>query len=142
MAVRKVLKRPACRASKTAKLARRLADSGLQDLLDDLAPRTEGRVVVQYRCVRLGSSLVDFPSDELLTYEGEHPYELSLPGGWEYHGDLGPWQQRSGIFVGPPETLFEAERVIADLYVRYLSYGCITMFEAKMDIRPTLAFLV
>mmetsp|Transcript_55413 Transcript_55413/g.161795 ORF Transcript_55413/g.161795 Transcript_55413/m.161795 type:complete len:139 (-) Transcript_55413:202-618(-) len=133
----KVIKRPACRGKKT-KLVRHLTEAELQDLLVDLAPKTEGRVVVQYCCIKHGTSIIEFPGDELLTFEGELTYELRLPDGWEYHGDLGPWQQRSGIFVGPPETLVEAENAIADLFVRYLSYGCISMFEAKMDVRPTL----
>mmetsp|Transcript_90504 Transcript_90504/g.251572 ORF Transcript_90504/g.251572 Transcript_90504/m.251572 type:complete len:494 (+) Transcript_90504:108-1589(+) len=132
-----VIKRPALRTIKNPKLVRRLAKNAeLQELLEVLEPRTEGRVVVHYRCVQRGNVLVEFPTDDLLTNEGEKPYELQLPDGWEYHGDLGPWQQRSGVFVGPSETLFEAKRAIADLYVRYVSYGCVSMFEAKVDVRP------
>mmetsp|Transcript_100265 Transcript_100265/g.323518 ORF Transcript_100265/g.323518 Transcript_100265/m.323518 type:complete len:139 (-) Transcript_100265:164-580(-) len=134
----KVMKRPAaCTKKKRRAWGMGLVDrASLQELLNDLEPKTEGRIVVRYACVQRDNVLGGLPTDDKLTQAGEETYELKLPDSWEYHGDMGPWQQRSGVFVGPPETVIEAKAAIEDLYARYVSYGCVSTFEADMDVRP------
>mmetsp|Transcript_46496 Transcript_46496/g.104511 ORF Transcript_46496/g.104511 Transcript_46496/m.104511 type:complete len:148 (-) Transcript_46496:40-483(-) len=143
----KVLKRPAARLQK--KPARAPVAGGSpppaeeahdwEDLLEDLAPTTEGRIVVLYHVVQEDEDedeLMAIPCDDELTREGEATYEMRLPDGWELQGEMGPGQLRSSIFVGPPELVFEARNTVSDLYGRYVQFGCVSSFEIKVDIRP------